>query len=81
MSQPDRDHGNEHGHVHTESIPSAGFSYYEIMETAVRELLVERKLIAAGEIRRQIEVLDRSLAATVLQSLFSPTRQARQSRL
>jgi nitrile hydratase len=28
------------------------------METAVRELLVERKLIGADEIRRQIEVLD-----------------------
>ena len=28
------------------------------METAVRELLIEKKLIAPGEIRRQIEVLD-----------------------
>jgi nitrile hydratase alpha subunit len=33
-------------------------SYYEVMETAVRELLVEKKLIAADEIRHQIEVLD-----------------------
>jgi nitrile hydratase len=32
--------------------------YYEIMETAVRELLVEKKLIGPGEIRRQLEVLD-----------------------
>lgn len=32
--------------------------YYEIMETAVRELLIEKKLIGPGEIRRQIEVLD-----------------------
>ena len=32
--------------------------YYEIMETAVRELLVEKQLIGPGEIRRQIEVLD-----------------------
>lgn len=32
--------------------------YYETMEIAVRELLVERKLIEPGEIRRQIEVLD-----------------------
>ena len=32
--------------------------YYEIMETAVRELLMEKKLIDPGEIRRQIEVLD-----------------------
>jgi len=33
-------------------------SYYEIMETAIRELLLEKKLIGAGEIRRQIELLD-----------------------
>lgn len=32
--------------------------YYELMETAVRELLVEKQLIGPGEIRRQIEVLD-----------------------
>jgi nitrile hydratase alpha subunit len=32
--------------------------YYEIMEIAVRELLAEKQLIGAGEIRRQIEVLD-----------------------
>jgi nitrile hydratase len=32
--------------------------YYEIMEIAVRELLVEKKLIGRAEIRRQIEVLD-----------------------
>ena len=29
-----------------------------MMETAIRELLVEKKLIGADEIRRQIEVLD-----------------------
>jgi|SRR5579885_1570632 nitrile hydratase len=32
--------------------------YYEIMEIAVRELLIEKQLIGADEIRRQIEVLD-----------------------
>jgi len=32
--------------------------YYEIMETAIRELLIEKHLIEAAEIRRQIEVLD-----------------------
>jgi nitrile hydratase alpha subunit len=48
-----------HGHDHTpitvsEVIPG----YYEIMETAMRELLIEKGLIQAAEIRRQIEVLD-----------------------
>jgi nitrile hydratase len=32
--------------------------YYEIMETAVRELLVEKKVISAGEIRQMLEVMD-----------------------
>jgi nitrile hydratase alpha subunit len=32
--------------------------YDEIMETSIRELLVEKHLIGPGEIRRQIEVLD-----------------------
>ena len=57
---PDHNHDNDHGHEH----PHAEISqpgrpgYYDIMETAVRELLIERKLIGADEIRRQIEVLD-----------------------
>lgn len=44
-------------HIPSESCdPVPG--YYEIMETAVRELLVEKQLIGPSEIRRQIEVLD-----------------------
>jgi hypothetical protein len=44
-------------HEHDDS-PDAPPGYYEIMETAVRELLVEERLIGSEEIRRQIEVLD-----------------------
>jgi len=62
MSQPDRSHDNDHDHghdhPHAEISQSGHLGYYEIMETAVRELLVERKLIGPDEIRRQIEVLD-----------------------
>ena len=36
----------------------ATLGYYEVMETAVRELLIGKKLIGPEEIRRQIEVLD-----------------------
>lgn len=46
---------------HASHAPAADLGppgYYETMEIAVRELLVERKLIEPGEIRRQIEVLD-----------------------
>src|SRR5271167_980181 len=50
---------DEHDHHHADqSLPAGAPGYYEIMETAVRELLVERQLIGPGEIRRQIEVLD-----------------------
>ncbi|MEP7037686.1 MAG: nitrile hydratase subunit alpha [Acidobacteriota bacterium] len=51
---------NTHDHDHT-AIEEAGgttVNYFEIMETAVRELLVEKRLIEPGDIRRQIEVLD-----------------------
>jgi nitrile hydratase alpha subunit len=47
-------HPHDHAPIQADERPS----YYEIMEIAVRELLVEKQLIGAGEIRRQIEVLD-----------------------
>jgi nitrile hydratase len=49
----DHDHDHDHDHI-TEGMPG----YYDVMETAVRELLFERQLITPAEIRRQIEVLD-----------------------
>ena len=57
---PHGDHSNEGHQAHAhEPIGSDGKpDYYDMMETAVRELLVERGLIGASEIRRQIEVLD-----------------------
>jgi nitrile hydratase alpha subunit len=62
MNQPDQsrdlDHGHQHDRSHAEISQSGRPDYYEIMETAIRELLVERKLIGLDEIRRQIEVLD-----------------------
>ena len=53
-------HPHQSDHDHDDLSPPAGEApgYYEIMETAVRELLVERGMIDPGEIRRQIEVLD-----------------------
>jgi nitrile hydratase alpha subunit len=52
------DHDHDHAHNHPQTADEMTPGYYEIMETAVRELLVDKKLISAGEIRRQIEVLD-----------------------
>src|SRR5579862_300138 len=51
-------HDHDHSHEHPKSTDEPAPSYYEIMETAVRELLIEKKLIGPDEIRRQIEVLD-----------------------
>jgi nitrile hydratase alpha subunit len=48
-----------HDHDHTPITASERPpSYYEIMETALRELLIEKQLISPAEIRRQIEVID-----------------------
>lgn len=54
MTHEHGDHDHSHAAVSEDKPPG----YYEVMETAVRELLIERHLIGAGEIRRQIEVLD-----------------------
>jgi nitrile hydratase len=51
-------HEHEHDHPHAEISDPDRPGYYDIMETAVRELLIEKRLIGADEIRRQIEVLD-----------------------
>lgn len=49
---------HDHSSPHPEPTAPQHGGDYEIMETAVRELLVEKKLFGPGEIRRQIEVLD-----------------------
>jgi nitrile hydratase alpha subunit len=49
------DHDRDHRH---DEAPDTPPGYYEIMETAVRELLVAKGMIGPEEIRRQIEVLD-----------------------
>ncbi|MDB5866390.1 MAG: Nitrile hydratase [Betaproteobacteria bacterium] len=51
-------HDHPHDDRHSEISQSAHPGYFDVMETAVRELLVEKRLIGPGEIRRQIEVLD-----------------------
>lgn len=56
MHPDESDHDHDHADLSRPAAETPG--YYEIMETAVRELLVERRLIEPGEIRRQIEVLD-----------------------
>ena len=48
-----------HSHDHTPiTAPDSVPGYYEVMETAIRELLTEKGLIQPGDVRRQLEVLD-----------------------
>jgi nitrile hydratase len=54
----DHSHDHDHDHPHEEIAVEGAPGYFEILETAVRELLIERRYIDADEIRRQIEVLD-----------------------
>jgi nitrile hydratase alpha subunit len=54
----DQGHDHEHDHSHAEISQEGMPGYYDLMTRAVTELLVERGLFEAGEIRRQIEVLD-----------------------
>jgi nitrile hydratase len=52
------DHDHDHDHPHAEISQTGRPGFYDIMETAVRELLIEKKLFGADEIRHQIELLD-----------------------
>jgi nitrile hydratase alpha subunit len=54
----DHDHDHAHDHDHTPITHDGEPGYYELLETALRELLIERGYFTAEEIRRQIEVLD-----------------------
>lgn len=54
------DHTHDDGHdpAHDHAPDDGRPGYFDVMETAVRELLIERGHFTADEIRRQIEVLD-----------------------
>jgi len=51
-------HDHDHGHATATAQDDPPPGYYEIMETAVQELLVEKEVIGAGEIRLMLEVMD-----------------------
>jgi nitrile hydratase len=54
------DHPHEHGHAHPPARPDTddGLTYYKAMEVAVRELLIEKGVISADDVRRAIEAMD-----------------------
>jgi nitrile hydratase len=49
------DHPHSHGHRPDQEGP---LSDYQLMEIAVRELLIEKRILTAGEIRRAVEAMD-----------------------
>jgi len=49
---------DDHDHPHAEISETERPGYFDMLETALEELLIERRLIAPGEIRGQIDVLD-----------------------
>jgi nitrile hydratase len=53
-----REHDHDHPHATEVHGGSEIPGYYDMLETAITELLIEKGLIEAQEIRRQIEVLD-----------------------
>lgn len=51
------DHDHSHPHPH-EPDADAPLGYYQIMEVAVRELLIEKGIITADDVRRAVEAMD-----------------------
>jgi nitrile hydratase alpha subunit len=49
---------HNHAHDHTPIVDEEKPGYYEILVISVQELLIEKGLIAADDVRKQIELLD-----------------------
>ena len=57
----DHDHTQDHAHVHRyppRPDQDDTLTYYRAMETAVRELLIDKGVLTAEDVRRQIENMD-----------------------
>jgi nitrile hydratase len=49
--------GSQHAHEHPDDLPDR-LTHYQIMEIALRELLVAKGIVTADEVRRQVEAMD-----------------------
>jgi nitrile hydratase alpha subunit len=54
----DHGHAGSHRHPHQPDIEDRPFEYYQVMAEAVGELLIEKGVVSAEELRRAIEDLD-----------------------
>ena len=72
---------HDHDHDHKEIGSTEPPGYFDILETALEEMLIERKILQPGEIDRQINVLDSRTpalgAAVVARAWTDPAFRAR----
>jgi nitrile hydratase len=73
---------SDHHHPHEHAADAdEHLSYYQAMEVAVRELLIEKKVLSADEVRRQIEDMDARTPArgaqVVARAWMDPAYKAR----
>jgi nitrile hydratase len=84
MSGSHHDHEHDHPHAHDHAVRPDGderLTYYQVMEIALRELLIEKRLITGDEVRGAVETMDaRSPAAgarVVARAWLDPAYKAR----
>lgn len=55
----DHDHDHDHGHSHPGTTPDTNETgHYELMAQAMKEILIEKGVIGADDVRRNLEFLD-----------------------
>jgi nitrile hydratase alpha subunit len=82
MSEHHHHHDHDHGHHHaTRPDNDAPLTHYQVMEIALRELLIEKGIISADDVRRAVEAMDArtpALGARVVARAWSdPAYKAR----
>ena len=63
MSAGPHDHGHDHEHGHDHPHPTRpdadeNLGYYQVMEIALRELLIEKGVVTAAKLRQAVEAMD-----------------------
>ena len=59
MQEHEHDHDHDHSHPHpVRADADDRLTYYQVMEIAVRELLIEKGVLDADQVRREVEKMD-----------------------
>ena len=59
MQEHEHDHDHDHSHPHpVRADADDTLTYYQVMEIAVRELLIEKGVLDADQVRREVEKMD-----------------------